>query len=287
MNAIRLGLQKHLNNKLSVEVVTWVRYSFGLPVALIYLLALRYFFFEIPSINISFLLYCILGSVTQISGTILLVNLFKHRNFAIGVAYSKTEAVQTAFIGIILFGEIISLIGIFAILFGVIGMLIISIEEKEARLSCSMTGKNNKSALIGIGSGFSFALSGLFIRNASLALGGNNPMMQASLTLATMVVMQFAVLGLWIVIKNKKDFPPIISNWKISALIGFTSVLGSIGLFSALVLAEAAYVKTVTQIGVVFSIMITHKCFKEKINKQEIVGIVVLIGSIGLLSYFN
>ncbi|MDA0782452.1 MAG: EamA family transporter [Proteobacteria bacterium] len=287
MNAIRLGLQKHLNNDLSTAVVTWVRYSFGLPFVLLYLLFVSQIHSDIPEINNGFLLYCTLGGITQILGTMLLVTLFKHRNFAIGVTYSKTEAVQTALIGLILFQETISLIGMVAIILGVVGIVIISVGEKQIDLSQITSSASKKSALIGIGAGFSFALSGLFIRNASLALDGTSPMMQAAMTLTVTIIIQVAILGAWISYKKQQDFFAIIANIKISALIGFTSVLGSIGLFTALAMAEAAYVKTVTQVGVVFSIMITHKCFKEKVNKQEMIGIIVLIGSIGLLSFYK
>ena len=43
-----------------------------------------------------YLLYCALGGFGQIIGTNLLIMSFGHRGFAVGTAYSKTEAVQAA-----------------------------------------------------------------------------------------------------------------------------------------------------------------------------------------------
>lgn len=285
MNAIRLGLQKHLNNSLSTELVTWVRYSFGLPFAIIYLTCVQQFYPSAPAMNATFIIYCLAGGVTQIIGTMLLITLFKHRNFAIGITYSKTEAVQTAVIGLILFNEAISSIGIFAILLGVFGIFIISTSEQRISLTSIAANITRHSALIGIASGFSFALSGLFIRNASLALEGNIPILQAAMTLTATIIIQMLLLGIWISYKNAQHFRLVTQNLYISALIGITSILGSIGLFTALAMAEAAYVKTVTQVGVIFSVMITHKCFKEPINKLEALGMIIIIVSIGLISF--
>lgn len=287
MNAVRLGLQKHLNKGLSVEIVTWARYGFGLPFVLLYLALVCHFSGTVPAINTEFLMHCTAGGVAQIGATILLVILFKHRNFAIGVTYSKTEAAQTALIGIVLFGETVSPVGMLAILLGVAGVIIISTDRENVRFSAVFSGGAGKSALIGISSGFGFALSGLFIRNATLALDGGTAMVRAAVTLAAVVMIQLVVLGLWILYKNRRDFMLLFLNMKTSVLIGFTSVLGSVGMFTALALAQAAYVKTVTQVGIIFAIMITHKCFKEKISRQEGLGIFVLIGGVILLSFFR
>ena len=72
-------------------------------------------------------------------------------------------------------------------------------------------------------------------------------------------------------------------NLKIMSLIGLTSIIGSIGWFTAFTLTNVAYVKTVGQIELLFSILITHKIFKEKFNRMEIIGGLLVIFSILIL----
>ncbi|MFC7554116.1 hypothetical protein ACFQU7_20785 [Pseudoroseomonas wenyumeiae] len=56
----------------------------------------------------TFLLYAAIGGLTQIIGTNLLIMSFGPRGFAVGTAYSKTEAVQGAVLALVLLGERIS-----------------------------------------------------------------------------------------------------------------------------------------------------------------------------------
>ena len=50
-----------------------------------------------PTLPVSFFAWCALGGVSQIAGTALLLRTMRERNFAVGVAYSRTEVVQVAF----------------------------------------------------------------------------------------------------------------------------------------------------------------------------------------------
>ena len=140
--------------------------------------------------------------------------------------------------------------------------------------------------MTGIGAGLGFSLAGLFIRQAALTLE-SDPLMNASFTLVVMIIIQFLILGAWIFYKRKEDFLDIAKNWKTSIYVGLTSTLGSIGWFTAFALTNAAYVKTVGQIELIFALLISHKIFKEKINILEIMGMVLVVGSILLLVYFH
>ena len=287
MNNLRLALQKNLNNKLSTEIVTWARYSFGLPLALLYFFLAQNSAPHLPQINSNFFFFAILASLFQILGTIALVNLFQRRNFAVGFSYSKTEAIQTVLIGAIFFGELISIKATFAILLGIIGIVIIAAEEKEESSFSFLKRITSNSALLGIFAGLCFAISGLSIRNTSLSLGESGLLIKNALVLLVIIFLQFLILGAWILLKNSGQFALLIKNWRGASLIGITSFFGSMGLFAALSLKEAAYVKGVTQIGIIFSMLISYFFFKEKIKRQEILGIAILMVSIILLIFFN
>ena len=109
--------------------------------------------------------------------------------------------------------------------------------------------------------------------------------MNASLTLVTILVLQTVMLGVWILFRNRDQFAKIFVHWRLSSLVGLTSTLGSIGWFTAFALTQVAYVKTVGQIELIFSLFVTHKIFKERLNKSEGIAIFLMISSILLLIY--
>ena len=67
MQNARSALQKHLKGRLSTLGATYVRFLYAWPFALLYLLALDHWGgMEMPDFNGIFLLYCVLGGVSQI-----------------------------------------------------------------------------------------------------------------------------------------------------------------------------------------------------------------------------
>ena len=79
----RSAIQKHLKGRLSTTGATFVRFGYGAPVAITYLLILHFAVgLPWPEPNGMFVLYVIIGGVTQILATFLLVYLFGLRNFA-------------------------------------------------------------------------------------------------------------------------------------------------------------------------------------------------------------
>ena len=84
---------------------TFCRFVYAVPLALAYVALLgEGLGFEWPVPNSRFALFAMLGGVTQITATALLIYLFSLRNFAVGTTYSKTETVQTAVFGLVILG---------------------------------------------------------------------------------------------------------------------------------------------------------------------------------------
>ncbi|MCF8469110.1 MAG: hypothetical protein K9G33_17075, partial [Sneathiella sp.] len=92
---IRTSLQKYLKGRLSTGGATYVRFLYGAPFALLYILTLNHFSdLPIPEPNIEFPIFACAGGLAQTLATALLVPLFSLKNFAVGTTYSKTETVQ-------------------------------------------------------------------------------------------------------------------------------------------------------------------------------------------------
>ena len=73
------------------------------------------------------------------------------------------------------------------------------------------------------------------------------------------------------------------ANRRISAFIGLTSAVGSIGWFSAFALQNASYVRGVAQIEIVFTLLISWLYFRERLTALEYAGIVVTV--LGVLMF--
>lgn len=282
---VRTAIQKHLKSDLSTSAVNWVRYGFGLPFAILYVLLLLMFGNQtLPEASAVFIIYCTAAGVAQILATSLLISLFDRRNFAVGTTYAKTEGIQTAFFGLVLFGESISTLGWFAIIIGALGIMLISTVEGKITPIKLLSSLSGKTALTGIASGAAFSFSGLFIRQATLSLN-ESFIINAGYTLVVVMTIQVVLLGTFIMYRRRECFSDIIQKWKLCLAVGLTSAIGSIGWFTAFALTNAAYVKTVGQIELLFSILITHHFFKEKMSGKEILGMTMVVGSIILLVY--
>ena len=102
----RTALQQKLRGQLSVNAAAVVRYLYGVPFGVAFvLLYLGIFGGSLSPPSWLYLFYCVLGGFGQIIGTNLLIMSFGHRGFAVGTAYSKTEAVQAAFLSLVFLGE--------------------------------------------------------------------------------------------------------------------------------------------------------------------------------------
>ena len=65
--------------------------------------------------------------------------------------------------------------------------------------------------------------------------------------------------------------------------MGLASMLGSVGWFTAMTLQNAAYVRAVGQVELIFTFLTSTLIFREKITSYEILGTVLIVGGIMVL----
>jgi drug/metabolite transporter (DMT)-like permease len=282
---LRSALQKHLKSRLSTGGATYVRFFYAWPFAALYVWGLNSFGdFDIPEINNAFLIYCFLGGLAQIIFTFLLVWLFSFRNFAAGTIYSKTETVQVALLGLLILGEPLSFAAIGAILISLIGVLALSVSETKLTPANLIASLGEKPTIIGLTCGAFLGASVVLFRGGALTLGGEGFIMQAAFTLAISVIMQTIMMGIYLALREPEQLKAVIIHWRPSLSVGVTGVIASIGWFSAFTLQNAAYVRSLGQIELVFTIIVTAIFFREKIRISEFIGIFfILVGIIILL----
>ena len=281
---VRSSLQKHLKNELGTTGATFVRFGYGIPFALVYLLILVALLgFETPVPNGRFLVFVFTGGITQIAGTAFLLTLFDARNFAVGTAYSKTETVQAAIFAVVFLGEIISSLAVIGILISLIGVMVISTARSPTSSSGIVRAWTARSALVGLASGASFGVAAVSYRGASLSLGGEGFLVQAAYTLAFVLVLQTLVMAAYMAIRTPGELRKVLAAWRVAIWVGASGALGSIGWFTAMSIQNAALVRAVGQIELVFTIGASVLIFREKILRLEVLGIFLVVAGIIVL----
>ena len=284
----RSVLQKHLKGKMGTTGATFVRFGFGVPFAIVYLVILAVFADRpLPAPDHVFVLWTICGGFSQIAATFLLVHLFSFRNFAVGTAYSRTEPAQAALFALIFLGEKISAPVISAIAISVAGVMMISVARTTMSVRSLFSSLATRTSGIGLLSGTLFGLSAVSYRSASLSLASSLPeadfMMQASFTLTAVILLQTLVMGLWIILREPEELARIAAAWKPSLMTGFVGATASFGWFMAMTLQQAAIVKAVAQVEMLFTFASSVFVFKEKINRLEVIGCLLIVSGVLLL----
>ncbi len=278
---IRSGLQRHLKGVIGTSGATFVRFGFGAPFAVALVLLLHFAIgYTFPKITPRFLIWMVTGGLAQVAATFLLIHLFSFRNFAVGTAYSRTEPVMAALFGLVFLRETISFATTVAIGICVFGVMLISVARTNVSFIRFFTSLAHRNALIGLLSGALFGLAAISYRGASLALVGPNFLMQASVTLAFVIVLQSVLLIIWMIWREPRQFGLIYKAWKPSLLVGITGATASLGWFMAMTLQNAAVVKALAQVEMVFAFATSIFFFREKINRLEVAGCGLIVGGI-------
>ncbi|MBX3582331.1 MAG: DMT family transporter [Rhizobiaceae bacterium] len=281
---VRSALQKHLKGVMGTQGATFVRFGFGWPIAALIVAILHWGpGYALPVANGSFLAWMVLGGVSQIAATFLLVHLFSFRNFAVGTAYSRTEPAQAALFGLVFLSETVTAGTLAAIAISVVGVMLISVAHLQVSARTLVTSVISRTALVGLASGSMFGFSAVAYRAASLSLGGPNFMMQAAYTLAWTTLFQTILMGGWLLATNRAELRRIAAAWKPSLVVGVAGALASFGWFMAMTLQQAAVVKSLAQIEMLFTFASTVFVFKEKINRLEVAGCLLIVGGILVL----
>ena len=281
---VRSMLQKQLTGALTVTGATYVRFLYGLPVAALYVAALLALDTgTMSSPPPAFYAYAAVGALAQIGGAQLLVGLYTLRHFSVGTAYSKSETIQAALLGLVLLGDQISMIGWLGIVVSVIGVLLLSMVGAGLTFIQSVRSLGAKPALMGLGVGLGFAIASVCYRAAAHTLPEAGFLLAAATTLLFVLSLQTLVMGGWIAARAPTQFIAALKAWPKASLVGLAGGVASIGWFTAFALENAAFVKAVGQIELLFALATAHFVFKERTTPRELAGIAALVGGIVLL----
>jgi drug/metabolite transporter (DMT)-like permease len=280
----RTALQQRLRGQMSVNAAAVVRYLYGVPVGVaLVALYLALIGGSLSAPSSTYLLYCALGGLGQIIGTNLLIMSFAQRGFAVGTAYSKTEAVQAAFIALVFLGEGFTALAWAGIAVSVGGTLYLSLAGRVSSLREILAATAQPSAVYGLGAGLSFALCALAIRAATQELDGPDATLRALETLVVINVMQTLMQGSWLLAREPASVPMLFRTWRSSAQVGALSACGSACWFTGFAYAPVALVRAVGQVEILFTLLFSRFFLRERMKRTDVIGALAVVAGVVLV----
>lgn len=266
----RNAFTKQLSHYVPVLGVTLGRFFYAVPLACGYL-GLLYWqdrSLSLPHFSTLFWLYVIGAAIAQILATSLMVELFKLRNYAIGVGLAKSEAVVAAILGVWFFEVEISALGWLGVMLGGIAVFLMS--------GGSLRQLSWKTLRLGMASGLCFALTSLWVREASLQLNSHY-LIAAAWVLFAVIGLEAVGLILYLALFDRPTLCKFFRQPKLGILTSLFSFLGSFGWFNAMSLNHVAFVKTLGQVEIFFILGISYFIFKERLKIQDFTGLILVV----------
>lgn len=275
---VRNAMQRELTATLGTAGATHVRFLFGLPFALLILLAVWLVTgAALPRPGLDFLPWLLLGAGAQIAATASMLAAMKGRSFVVAIAYIKTEAIQAAVFGLLFLGDPLTLGMVVAILVATSGVVLMSISGArivEAGL---------RPTLLGLFAGGLFALSATGYRGAILTLDEPHFVMAATFTMTAGLLVQAGVLTLYLTLREPAVLGAIVRRWRPSVFAGFMGAVASEFWFLAFALTSVANVRTLALVEVIFAQAISYFVFRQKTTPREAFGMSMIVAGVALL----
>lgn len=269
MQAWRNAFQAELGKTVGVLGVTLARFLWASPLAASYLCFL--YVWEpapLPQISSDLVLFITGAAVMQIVATSLMVQLFRRSNYAVGAGLAKSEALAAAILGVLFFGTSLSLFGWLGVLIGGIAVFLLSSHGNLKSVSPI-------TVILGLLCGTSFAITSLWVRQASLTLSLPTTH-RAAWVLLCVICLQTVMLTAYLLTKDSTTFRDLLRHWRMGISVSIFSCIGSIGWFSAMALEIVPYVKTLGQIEVFFMMAIGTWWLKQKPAAKDGIGLLLI-----------
>ncbi|MBP0444373.1 DMT family transporter [Roseomonas sp. SSH11] len=280
----RTALQQKLRGALSLNAAAVVRYLYGVPPGLVLMGSWWAISGSpLPAFSPWVLFLCALGGVLQIFGTVFLIASFAPRGFAVGTAYSKTEALQGAIFAMLLLGEHLPPLAWAGVALGVVAVLWLSMAGQVGSLRQALQATAQPAALFGMAAGACFGLTGIAIRAANQELAAVDTVLGALCTLVVTNMMQTVMQGTWLVLREPASVGAVFRNWRNAAPVGLLSALGSACWFTGFALAPVALVRSVGQVEIVFTLAFGRWYLKEALKPRDAVGALLIVASVLLV----
>jgi drug/metabolite transporter (DMT)-like permease len=278
----RNAMQRSLTRPLGTWGATNIRFLFGFPFSIIFFAVVIVVTGDrVPWPTAAFWPWLLLGALSQIVGTGMMLLAMNDRSFVVTTAYLKTEAIQTAIFGFVFLGDHLTLLKVIAILIATAGVVIAALRPGAEKGFSDW-----KPTLLGLGAAAGFALSAVGFRGAVIVVPGVTFVTAASYTLVFGLFVQTLVLSIYLLLRAPDVLKKILGLWKPSMLAGFVGAFASQFWFLAFALTAAANVRTLALVEVLFAQGVAYYSFKQPLSARELSGIALIVIGVALLVAF-
>ena len=275
----RNAMQRQLTAPLGTWGATNIRFLFGFPFAIIFFVVVAAVTGDkIPWPTTAFWPWLLLGALSQIVGTGMMLLAMNDRSFVVTTAYLKTEAIQTAIFGFVFLGDHLTVLKVIAILIATAGVVIAALRPGSGKGFAGL-----KPTLLGLGAAAAFALSAVGFRGAVIVVPGVSFVTAASYTLVFGLFVQTLILTVYLLLRAPDVLRKILGLWKPSMFAGFMGAFASQFWFLAFALTAAANVRTLALVEVLFAQAVAYYSFKQPLSPRELSGIVLIVAGVALL----
>jgi drug/metabolite transporter (DMT)-like permease len=275
----RNAMQRQLTGPLGTWGATNIRFLFGLPFALVFFAGVVVATGDRIGWPVAtFWPWLLLGALSQIVATALMLAAMNERSFVVTTAYLKTEAIQTAIFGFVFLGDRLTPLKVAAILIATAGVVITALRPGGAKGF-----GDPKPTLYGLAAAAGFALSAVGFRGAILTVPDVTFVTAASYTLAFALGVQTLVLSIYLLARAPEVLAGILRLWRPSLAAGFTGAAASQFWFLAFALTAAANVRTLALIEGVFAQVVARVSFRQPLTRRELIGTALIVAGVALL----
>ena len=275
----RNAKQRSLTKPLGTWGATNIRFLFGFPFSVLFLavvlVATGDHLTNPPSV---FWPWLLLGALSQIVATGLMLLAMNDRSFVVTTAYLKTEAIQTAIFGFVFLGDHLTWLKVLAIVIATVGVVITALRPGGEKSFAEL-----KPTITGLVAAAAFALSAVGFRGAIINVPGVSFVTAASFTLVLGLFVQTLILTIYLLWRAPGVLKAILGLWRPSMLAGFMGAFASQFWFLAFALTAAANVRTLALIEVLFAQAVAYYSFKQPIASRELFGIALIVIGVAVL----
>ena len=279
----RNAAQRSLVAQAGTLGATLARFLYGIPFAGAWVLLLHGLpatAAPVPAFHAGYFAWLLLGALGQLAATAFLLAAMKQRNFVVGVAYSKTDALQVALFGSLFLRELPGPVTLVAIALATAGVVMLSLPRKGAVVEGRAW--TSPAAWYGLSSGAGFALSAVGYRGAALQIPEASAWFAGAWGVLLAQSLQTVLLGGWLALRAPDSLRATVTAWRVSTIAGCMGALASIAWFTAFALTTATNVRTLGMVEVVFSYLVSRRLLREKLAPAEQGGLALVV--LGLLA---
>jgi drug/metabolite transporter (DMT)-like permease len=275
----RNAMQRQLTGPLGTWGATNIRFLFGFPFSIAFFAVVMVATGDhLPWPTAAFWPWLLLGALSQIVATGLMLLAMNDRSFVVTTAYLKTEAIQTAIFGFVFLGDHLTWLKVVAILTATIGVIVTALRPGGEKNFADL-----KPTVIGLVAAAAFALSAIGFRGAIITVPGVSFVTAASYTLVFGLFLQTLVLTIYLLARAPKVLTAMLGMWRPSLFAGFMGAFASQFWFLAFALTAAANVRTLALVEVLFAQGVAYYSFKQPLSARELSGIALIVIGVALL----